>query len=173
MSAQQNGRDFENKIHKLLLKTKLPVLREMDIKHKFGQNISGIDHMIEFSNICLCFQDKHQKTSISNAQVGCEFASKIAPSVRHLSQTNSVGHFITCVNNVSDILQKKCIGIFISIIDFSNIAIQQIELENNKQKNEFNIIYDNNYVYLMKKILFYFYSNGIWMYDGEDCMMIY
>jgi len=152
MSAQQNGRDFENKIHKLLSKTKLPVLREIDIKQKFGQNISGIDHMIEISNICLCFQDKHQKTSISNVQVG---------------------HFITCVNNISDILQKKCIGIFISNIDFSNIAIQEIEIENIKNKNEFNIIYDNKYVDLMKKILFYFYSIGIWMYDGEDCMMIY
>ena len=152
MSAQQNGRDFENKIHKLLLKTKLQVLREIDIKQKFGQNISGIDHFIEFYNFCLCFQDKYQKTSISNAQVG---------------------HFITCVNNISDILHKKCIGIFISNIDLSSVSKQQIELENNKQKNEFNIIFDNNYVELMRKILYYFYSNGIWMYDGEDCMMIY
>ena len=108
--------------------------------------------MIEFNNICLCFQDKYQKTSISNSQVG---------------------HFITCVNNISDLLNKKCIGIFISNIDFSSISKQQIEVENNKQKNEFNIIFDNNYVQLIKKILNYFYSNGIWLYDGDDCMMIY
>lgn len=152
MTQQQNGRDFENKIHKLLLKTKLKVLREIDIKQKYGQNITGIDHMIEFNNICLCFQDKYQKTSISNSQVG---------------------HFITCVNNISDLLNKKCIGIFISNIDFSSISKQQIEVENNKQKNEFNIIFDNNYVQLIKKILNYFYSNGIWLYDGDDCMMIY
>lgn len=78
----------------------MQVLREIDIKKKFGQSISGIDHLIEFSNLCLCFQDKFQKTSISNAQVGCEL-SLITPSVRY---------FITCVNNISDILHKKCIG---------------------------------------------------------------
>ena len=152
MSAQQNGRDFENKIHKLLTKTNLNVLREIDIKQRFGQNISGIDHLIEFNNICLCFQDKFQKTSISNSHVG---------------------HFITCVNNISDILMKKCIGIFISNIDFSSISKQQIDLENSKNKNEFMIIFDNSYVELMRKIYFYFHSNGIWFYDGQDAMMIY
>jgi hypothetical protein len=152
MTAQQNGRDFENKIHKLLSKTKLNVLREIDIKQKFGNNISGIDHFIEFTDMCLCFQDKNQKTSISNSQVG---------------------HFITCVNNISSILNKKCIGIFISNIDFSSVSKQQIDFENNKQKNEFIIIFDLNYVELMRKILFYLYSNNIWMYDGDDCMMIY
>ncbi len=109
MSAQQNGCDFKNKIHKLLLKTRLQVLREIDIKQKFGQSISGIDHLIEFSNMCLCFQDKYQKTSISNAQVGCEL-SKITPSVSHLSHANFFEHFITCVNNISG--GKMCIKVY-------------------------------------------------------------
>ena len=47
------------------------------------------------------------------------------------------------------------------------------DYENNKNPNQFVILNDISYVELMKKILNYFYSLGIWMYDGEDCMMIY
>jgi hypothetical protein len=36
-TPQQKGRDFENKIQKLLMKTKLIVFREIDIKQKYGQ----------------------------------------------------------------------------------------------------------------------------------------
>ena len=50
---------------------------------------------------------------------------------------------------------------------------QLIDYENNKNPNQFVILNDISYVELMKKILNYFYSLGIWMYDGEDCMMIY
>ena len=151
-TPQQKGRDFENKIQKLLMKTKLNVFREIDIKQRFGQNISGIDHLIEFDNLCICIQDKFQQTPISNSQSG---------------------HFITCVNNIANILQKKCIGIFISNIDLSMVAQQQIMMENSKNQNEFLILFDNNYVELMKKIYYYFHSNKIWFYDGDDAMMIY
>jgi len=121
-TPQQKGRDFENKIQKLLMKTKLNVFREIDIKQRFGQNISGIDHLIEFDNLCICIQDKFQQTPISNSQSG---------------------HFITCVNNIANILQKKCIGIFISNIDLSMVAQQQIMMENSKNQNEFLILFDN------------------------------
>lgn len=152
MSAQQFGKNFEDKIHKFLCKTKKQIYREIDIRRRFGQNISAIDHLIELDNLYLCFQDKYQKTSITNAQVG---------------------HFITCVNNISDISMKKCIGIFISNNDLSSVSKQQIDFENNKNKNEYIIIYDDNYGNLIKKMLHYFYSNKLYFYDGEDCIMIY
>jgi hypothetical protein len=151
MTTQQTGRDFENAIHNFLLQTKKMVLREIDVKRRFGYNITGIDHFIEFDNICLCFQNKYQKSTITNAQVG---------------------HFITCVNNISDIIHKKCIGIFISNNDLSLVSKQQIEFENNKYKNHYIIIYDSNYNNLIQKLLGYFYNNNLYFYNGDDCIML-
>jgi len=150
-SPQKKGIEFENKIHIFLLQSKKQVLREIDVKKRFGQNISAIDHFIEFDNICLCFQDKFQKSAISNAQVG---------------------HFITCVNNISDIIQKKCVGIFVSNNDLSQISKQQILIENNKNKNIYHNFFDYNYDNLITQLLCYFYENKLYFYDGEDCMMI-
>ena len=152
MQTQQRGFDFENKIQKVLLKTKRPVYRERDNKQRCGQSISGISHLIELDNVCICIKTRYQQTLISN---------------------HEVMEFINCVNNLSMILMKKCVGIIISNVDFSIVAQQQINMENLKNQNHYTIIFDSDFVQLMRKIYFYFHSNGVWFYDGEDSMMVY
>jgi len=131
-TSRQKSSDFQNKIQKLLMKTRLTVFREIDIKQNFGQNISGIDHLIEFDNLCICIQDKFQQTNISETQTE---------------------NFITCVNNLSNILKKKCIGIFISNVDLSITANQKIIIENNKNYNEFIILYPTDKNIKVKGVL--------------------
>ena len=153
LTNQQLGMKFEDKIHNFLSRTKRNVLREIDVKRRFGQSISGIDHFIEFDNICLCLQDKLLSKTITNSQVG---------------------HFITCVNNISAMTMKKCIGIFISNVDFSLVSKQQINLENSKNSNYFSIIFNSDFNQLKRDIMMYLYNNNIFMYDDSgDSMMIY
>jgi hypothetical protein len=150
-TPQQLGVNFENDIHKFLSRTNKTVLRENDIKKKFGMHITAIDHLIELDNTCLCFQDKYQKFNISNSQIS---------------------HFISCVNNLSMAMQKKCIGIYISNNDLSSISKQQVLTENMKNNNIFINFFDNNIDILYKKLLLYFYENNLYMYEGSDCIMI-
>lgn len=152
MQTQQRQLDFENKIHKILLKTKRPVYRETDIRQRFGQTLSGISHAIDTNDFCICIKTRYQQTQISNYEVM---------------------EFITSVNNFSTNIMKRCIGIILSNIDFSVVAQQQIDMENSKNQNNFKLIFDNDFVQLMKKIYFYFHSNCVWFYDGEDSMMVY
>ena len=152
MQTQHRAFDFENKIQKVLLKTKRPVYREADITQKFGQSYSQISHLIELNDVCICMKTRYQQTLISN---------------------HEVMEFINCVNNLSMILMKRCIGIIISNVDFSIVAQQQVDMENLKNQNNYTIIFDSDFVQLMRKIYFYFHSNGVWFYDGEDSMMVY
>jgi predicted helicase len=153
MTPQQKGKIFENDIHNFIINTKKLVLREIDIKREFGTNISGIDHLIICDNYCICLQDKLQQTTITNSQVG---------------------HFITCVNNLSRKLNKRCIGIFISNNNFSSHAEKQIFDENSANMiNKFDIIYDQNFDNLCRKIMLFLYEKHIWLYEPNgDCMMI-
>jgi hypothetical protein len=153
MTPQERGRQFETNIHNFLLKTNKVVLREKDIKHEHGGNISGIDHFIDCGTYGLCIQDKLQKIKITTSQVG---------------------HFICCVNNLSKKIGKKCIGIFITNKPFSPFAEKQILDENNtNHSNNFDIIYDDNFNILCDKIMCYFYKKHIWFYEPNgDSVMI-
>ena len=145
------NKDFDNKIYKLLIKTKKNIIKNTDIAQMFGQNISKINYIMNYDNICVCFyivSDKNKSDS-------------------------EIEHFISNINIISNTIQKKCIGLIISNINIPDVMFQLIDYENNKNPNQFVILNDISYVELMKKILNYFYSLGIWMYDGEDCMMIY
>ena len=145
------NKDFDNKIYKLLIKTKMNIIKNTDIAQMFGQNLSKINYIINYDNICVCFyivSDKNKSDS-------------------------EIEHFISNINIISNTIQKKCIGLIISNINIPDVMFQLIDYENNKNPNQFVILNDISYVELMKKILNYFYSLGIWMYDGEDCMMIY
>ena len=145
------NKDFDNKIYKLLIKTKMNIIKNTDITQMFGQNLSKINYIINYDNICVCFYIVSDKNK-SNSEIE---------------------HFISNINIISNKIQKKCIGLIISNINIPDVMFQLIDYENNKNPNQFVILNDISYVELMKKILNYFYSLGIWMYDGEDCMMIY
>jgi len=65
-------------------------------------------------------------------------------------------------------------GIFISNQNLSSVAKQQI-LDENKmnQQNYFDIICDDLYDKLIKKIQIYLYFHKIWLYESNgDCVMI-
>lgn len=151
-NSQNSQFNFENKIQKVLLKTKRPIYREADIRHRFGQSLSGISHAIDLDNMCICIKTKWQQTQISNQEVM---------------------EFISNVNNLSSMIMKKCVGIFISNVDLSVVGQQQFDMENLKNQNHYTILSDSDYISLIKKIYYYFHSNGIWFYDGEDSMMVY
>ena len=65
MSAQTIGILFEEKVHKQLLKTGQHIYREADIRKEYP-NITAIDHMIIFDNVCICIQDKYQQSKNTN-----------------------------------------------------------------------------------------------------------
>lgn len=145
------NKDFNNKIYKLLIKTKKNIMKDTDISQIFGQNISKINYIINYDNISICIH-----------------------IISDINKLNSdLEQYISNVHNISYIIKKKCVGLIISNINIPDVIFQLIDYENNKNFNQFVLLNDISYVELMKKILNYFYSNGIWMYDGEDCIMIY
>ena len=70
------------------------------------------------------------------------------------------------------LFKKKCVGIFVSNNDLSQISKQQILIENNKNKNIYHNFFDYNYDNLITQLLCYFYENKLYFYDGKDCVMI-
>ena len=127
-----SNKDFEDKIQKFLLKTKKMVLSNLDIKNRFGYNIN-INHFIELDNICLCFRDIYKKS-------------------QNLSTHSSIDiqQFINDVTNITNIMQKRCIGIIISTSDIPYNEKYQLEQENNKPINQYITIYDNTYGQMLK-----------------------
>ena len=83
------NKDFDNKIYKLLIKTKMNIIKNTDIAQMFGQNLSKINYIINYDNICVCFyivSDKNKSDS-------------------------EIEHFISNINIISNTIQKKCIGL--------------------------------------------------------------
>jgi hypothetical protein len=93
------------------------IIKNMDIAQMFWQNISKIYYIINYNNICVCFYIVSDKNK-SNSEIE---------------------HFISNINIVSNIIQKKCIGIIISNINIPDVMFQLIDYENTKNKNEFII----------------------------------
>ena len=166
MSTIYSNKDFEDKIQKFLLKTKRVVLSSVDIKNRFGYNIN-INHLVELDNICLCFKDIHKKSYTMTTTTNTTNTTNTLNTYIDLQQ------FVTDVINITNIMQKICIGIIITNIDLSLNDKKYLEYENNKNINQYIIFYDDNYGQLIKKILHYFYSNNLYFYDGEDCVMIH
>ena len=152
MSLRNIGMIFENVVHRQLLKTRQQVYREVDVIKKFGKHITAIDHMMDLPDVSICIQDKFQKNSIS---------------------IDKTCHFIQNVNMVSHILNKKCVGIYLTKSLLSKPSQDAFLNENKKNQNAFIMIYGENQEILIKNLSKYFYQNGVYMYDSEgDCIMI-
>jgi len=146
------GRLFEQHVHKMLLLTRHQVLSERDIINKFGNHITAIDHMIDLNNVVLCVQDKFQQANIS------------------ISQLN---HFTHTVNCVSDITNKKCIGIYLSKSGLSKPCIESMSFENSKNKNYYKSIYSNSEDELLFRFALYLYDNNLYLYEENgDIVML-
>ena len=81
--------------------------------------------------------------------------------------------FIIEINNLSQYYHKKCIGIYINILNLTTHQEKIIVDENKKNINYFINIsnVDNNR--LINKFLRILYSYGIYCYDNSgDCIMI-
>ena len=86
LSPQQIGINFETDVHDFLYKTNLELLREKDIRNKYGQHISAIDHLINDDNLCIMIQTKYENTNVS------------------ISKMN---HFIKCTQDIYNIIKKN------------------------------------------------------------------
>jgi hypothetical protein len=153
MSVTRNiGMVFENAVHRQLLKTRRTVYRENDIMRSYGRHITAIDHMLDFDNCTICIQDKFQQSAIS---------------------IDKTCHFIQNVNMLSHIINKKCIGIYLTRSLLSKPSQDAFNFENLKNLNEFVTIYGQTQGDLIKNLSKYFYQNGIYMYDSDgDTIML-
>ena len=152
INKQKEGRIFEDRIHDVLKNTKLEVYREKDIRSKYSSHISGIDHLIINENYCIAIQDKHVKSK--------------KPT------NNDIHHFKTCVNDLSKIIKKKFIGIYLSILEPTSQAIKSFDFENKLNNNEFLFINNNDITKLIYNFISFLYSKNIYIYENDDVYML-
>jgi hypothetical protein len=137
------GIDFENRIHEILLMSKIKVYREKDVKTIFGMNISAIDHLIFFDDKIICIQDKWLNTK---------------PTV------DQINHFVYCVNQINKYKKDyKCYGLYLSKLPLT--APSQISFD----EEHFLNIHDENQDIIIIKLIRYLYKFKIWIYDNDNC----
>lgn len=150
LSAQERGKEFENRVHFLLETTNNKILRENDIRNKYGKNITGIDHLIILSNFLICIQDKLEKKPVC---------------------VKDIHHFIHCTNDIRKIEDKKCIGIFLSKMELSGPSKEAFENEKKENRKYVSITGSDEDEILnnLKKIL---HRSGIFFYESDgSCIM--
>ena len=160
VTPQKNGFLFEDKIQNRLEYTKFKVHREKDIKHKYGKNISAIDHLFCNDNILVCIQDKWLSNKVSNKEFN---------------------HFVSCVNTIVNDSKTSnytlVLALYVSNNGLSSCAIPQLKTENNKfdtyQSNiKFYDIYDDSEEDLIDKLLYFIHNYNFPSYDYQgDCIM--
>jgi hypothetical protein len=151
-NKQNEGKLFEERIHNILKNTKSELYREKDIRSKYSTHISGIDHLLINDNYCIAIQDKH---------------------VRSKKPTNNdIHHFKTCVNDLSKIIKKKIIGIYLSIMEPTSPAIKSFEFENKTNNNQFIFINNKDIDKLIYEFISFLYDKNIYIYDEDDLYML-
>lgn len=141
MTPQQNGRNFEFLIKKLLLQTKYPIYDEKQIRKEYCY-ITGIDHILLCNNTLICFQDKWTCNNISN---------------------KDINHFVMGINQLKYKLNNFIfIGVYLSKNKLSCHA-QKIADDNNIIS-----INDNNTDVIIYKIMEFLYKLNIYIYDEEN-----
>ena len=148
MNNQKKGRIFEDRIHNILTLTKLKIYREKDIRSNYASHISGIDHLIMNDDICIALQDKYVK-------------SKKPTNV-------DIHHFKTSVTDLSKILKRKVIGVYLSLLSPTQPAINSFDFENKNSKNNFLFINDPDEEILINNFIDFLYENKVYIYDEED-----
>jgi hypothetical protein len=152
MNSFNYGIIFENNVHKQIKKTKYPVYTEREIINMFGNHITAIDHMITLDNINICIQDKYCKDPIP------------------IDKTN---HFMQTVNTVSQIINKPCIGIYLSHSKLTKPSNYAFMTNNQLNINKFIEINGNSEKELINNLMEYLYSIQIYMYESDgDCIML-
>ena len=107
--------------------------------------------MLYTGTFILCFQSKCQAKSIS------------------IRQTND---FIQCVNKISEITGKKCIGVFVSNRDLLLPSYKAISDENLRQKNEFSCIHHEKIEKIKNKLMNLLYELKIFIYDNDGSIIM-
>lgn len=152
ISPQSFGIAFENLVHNKLLETKKCIIRDKEIVKKYGKNNYGIDHLVYLDNYIIGIQDKWLKTK---------------PSL------HMINHFIKCIDNISQIDQCKCVGIYLSNLPITSGSQLAFNFENLKNKNIFINLYDSNMDLLFQKLFHLFYKNEIFKIDSDgDIFML-
>ena len=150
MSKQ--GRDFEEHIHSIISKTKnTTILQEKNIRSKYSTHISGIDHLIISDELIVAIQDKFVKS-------------------RKPTNTD-IHHFKTCVNDLSKILNKKIVAVYLSLLEPTKPAAESFKFENSNGNNYFLFINNNNENTLILSFIDFLYEHTLFLYDNDDTYM--
>jgi len=144
------GIGFEETVGNLLKKTKAQIMNEREIRQKYGNHNSAVDHMIDFENERFFIQDKWRDSK---------------PSI------SDIHHFIQVVNNISQDSKKKCNAIYLSKMPLTKGGINAFSEENLKQnKIYFDSISSEHQESAIHKFSEFIYRKGIWCYDNEGCI---
>ena len=150
-SAQDLGREFENRVHLTLRKSlnnAIYVLREKDVKKIFGSNNSSVDHCLISRDYIICIQDKWE------ARPAC---------------ISKINHFLMGLNNISKKIPKlKCIGIYLSKLTVSAPSLEALHSNDIKCVN----IYGNDMENIIEYLLGYIHKYGFYTYDTEGCLLM-
>jgi hypothetical protein len=152
MNLSTYGLVFEKNLHKQLKMTKYPVYNQTEIMNVLGNHITAIDNMIVLDYGCLCIQHKYCRDNIN------------------IAQTN---YFTQTVNTVSQLINKPCIGIYLSRDKYLGQDNNLIFANNQMNMNNFIAIYGNTEKELINNLTEYLYSIQVYMYDSDgDCIML-
>jgi hypothetical protein len=144
------GIRFESTIGSLLQKTKAFVMNETEIRQKYGNHNSAVDHFIEFNNKRYFIQDKWRESK---------------PSMP------DINHFIQVVTNISEYSNTKCDAIYLSKMPLTKGGVSAFSEQNKKQdKIYFHSISSEDQSEVIHKFSEVIYRNEIWYYDHEDCI---
>lgn len=153
MNNKELGRNFETYINQLLKNhTKCKVYTETEIRSKH-KHITAVDHLIETDDLLIAIQDKYVRSR--------------KPSIVDINS------FIVCCSHLSKIFKKKCIGVYVSLLELTNIAGIGFRKASTKM-NIYMSLSDKSPLELLKKLVSFLYENDIYLYedDRDDVYMI-
>lgn len=132
-----------NDINYILSNTKTDIINKND----YEAYINNINNVFEYNTLCIYFCNNYYNSNNSYIE------------------NFDIQNFINFINNLSNVKQKKCIGIYIN----KHIHL----LYYNDYINNFNIFYNsNNSNSIIIKIIDILYEHKIFIYDYENtCFM--
>lgn len=155
MTNQDKGREFEKYIHgEILSKIDHLLLSEKEVRGKYGNCNSAIDHLIETPELIICIQDKYEQTS---------------------SQISKINHFITCVKNIYELTKKKCIGLYLSLKPITKPGLEAFDMQNKYMHTYCNFIsiFNDDQRKIFFELILFLYKNKIYRYDYDgSCIML-
>lgn len=147
MYRQAEYKLFEDRIDKIIYKTNLPFLKEKHIKSFYSSHISYIDHVIITKEYFIAVKSTQLFNQPSNIDIN---------------------NFRLCVNDLSKILNKRIVGIFLSLKEPTLEAIESIKFE----KDNFILIYNLDHKKLENEFIKCLHLNEIYIYDENNVYML-